>query len=364
MFTPHSTPAPVAFALVSLGDHARVRECLTALIAHEARTAFHVIWVVNASGLEPTDPPDAPDGVLVVPLATNLGWSGGLHIARASASGEFLAWVQDDVFLEPGWLDAMIETSDAHPDIGVFGSLICNGAGVPTGVQGGFTPPDLPVAHWNATDRTLEALPTSVEARAWVTSGGLFTRLSVWDEVGGPDPALWPLNHVDKDYCTHVRAHGHAVGLVPNARVRHDRNATGALPLRQYTGSRYGEILDRRWSHAVSAMGPVEARAVDHECSPWRGDDALAGAVQASQAMATRLLLPYLRWAEESYAAQRASALAEQEAALNARHAAELARREAELIDRHSRQLTAISQTVSWRVTAPLRAVRRAFRRR
>jgi GT2 family glycosyltransferase len=339
----------VAFCVVSLGDHGRARTCLSALIGHESQTAFHVIWVINASEVEaPPAAPEAPDGVVVVPLATNLGWSGGLHVARAHALGRFLVWVQDDVFLEDGWLDAMIEASNDNPDIGVLGSIVCNGAGVPTGAQGGYTPPGLPVDRWNDTDTTLEALPTTVAARAWVTSGGLFTRLSVWDEVGGPDPGLWPLNHVDKDYCTHVRAHGHGVALVPGARARHDRNSTGAMPLRRFVAPRYGEILDRRWSAAIAHMGPVEPKAVEHDCSPWR-EEGLAGAVHIAQAMATRLFVPYVKWSEEWYAARQAAALAEQEKAL---------------AERYSGHLAAMTRTVSWRVTAPLRAVRRVFRRR
>lgn len=364
MFTPHTSPAPVAFAVVSLGDHERARACLSALIGHESQTAFHVIWVINASDVEP--PPaisEAPEGVVVVPLATNLGWSGGLHVAREHATGRFLVWVQDDVFLEAGWLDAMIEASNDNPDMGTFGSVICSGAGIPSGVQGGYTPPGLPVQEWNTTDTTLEALPTTVAARAWVTSGGLFTRLSVWDEVAGPDPGLWPLNHVDKDYCTHTRAHGYGVALVPGARVRHDRTSSGALPLRYFTAARYGQLLDRRWSAAIERMGPVDAKAVEHDCSPWR-EGGLAGTIQTAQAMATRLLIPYVRWAEEWYAARHAAALGTQEASSLERHVTELASLEEALVDRHSRHLAAISRTVSWRVTAPLRAVRRLFRRR
>ena len=65
----------------------------------------------------------------------------------------------------------------------------------------------------------------------WVTSKGMFVRTAAWDDVGGPDPRTYPLGRVDMQFCTHVRAHGWTVALVPTATITHEggRSAPGLL---------------------------------------------------------------------------------------------------------------------------------------
>src|SRR4029079_14421760 len=95
----------------------RLRGCLDALRAHVSRHDFSVAVVVNADTPDGAPPDmDAPAGGLVDPVGVILGWSGGLHRARALTDAELLVWVQDDMVPEPGWLDALVDAADAHPE--------------------------------------------------------------------------------------------------------------------------------------------------------------------------------------------------------------------------------------------------------
>ncbi|WP_031262852.1 glycosyltransferase family 2 protein, partial [Curtobacterium sp. B18] len=51
-----------------------------------------------------------------------------------------------------------------------------------------------------------------------VAAGGMLVRRSVWNELGGFDPAL-PNVDAALDFCVRVRLAGHRVALVPEARV-------------------------------------------------------------------------------------------------------------------------------------------------
>ena len=175
--------------------------------------------MVNADSPEGAPPEvDAPEGVLVEPVPVNLGWAGGLHRARALTDAELLVWVQDDMVPEPGWLDALVDAADAHPEVGGFGAVRVDDEGggscaqrrsrgaVTTRSSCGTTPTRRPTT-----------LPADVTTYDWVTSKGFLTRAAAFDEVGGPIRGSWPLNHVDKEYCTHLRCHGWDVALVAAA---------------------------------------------------------------------------------------------------------------------------------------------------
>jgi GT2 family glycosyltransferase len=308
--------------------------------------SYEVVCVVNAVTDADRGTP-VPAGVGLAEYDANLGWVGGLHAARSLARGELLAWIQDDVVPEPGWLDAMVAAFDADADLGHAGAVVCDEDGVPQGHQAGYTPVGLPLAKWPSTDHELDALATETSARGWVTSGGSVTRTSVWDEVGGVDVRLWPLNYVDLAYSIHVRAHGYGVALVPDARVRHTRHASSTSYLLDFTNKRNIAHLEPLWREPSDQLGPVDARAVPHECNPWRGAP-IQDILDITVREASTFAVPFARAAAEEMASRDRLA---QEQVADAHHVA-------------ARAIASMQRTVSWRVTAPLRWLRRVGRRR
>ena len=272
MFVAFDRDVRVSLGVVTLGTPDRLRGCLDALRTHVSRHDFTVAVVVNADTADGAPPPavDAPEGVLVDPVAVNLGWAGGLHRSRALTDAELLVWVQDDMVPEPRWLDALVEAADAHPRVGVFGSVRVDERGPVLLHNAGPATPFDAVELWNDADRTIEELPSGVTAYDWVTSKGLLTRTSVFDEVSGPDPRLWPLNHVDKEYCTHVRAHGWDVALVPDARLTHGGGLSAPSPFRAFLAHWREPWLNQRLSPTVAALDGHTSARVEHPCADWR----------------------------------------------------------------------------------------------
>jgi GT2 family glycosyltransferase len=295
VFVPFQRDVRVSLGVVTLGTPDRLRGCLEALVGHESRHDFTVVVVVNADTPDGAPPElDLPEGVLADPVPVNLGWAGGLHRARAQTDAELLVWVQDDMTPEPGWLDAMVDAADAHPGVGAFGSVRVDEHGeVLLSNAGAAHPPD-DIDGWNDTDRTAERLPTSVTSYDWVTSRGLLTRARTFDDVGGPDPRIWPLSYSDKDYCTHVRCHGWDVALVPEARVRHTMLQTAPSQLRVFLLGWHAERLNRRWSAALAQVSGRSSAVVEHSCADWR--TTTAGPLEAAAgAEASRMVVPLSR---------------------------------------------------------------------
>jgi GT2 family glycosyltransferase len=391
----------VCLGVVTLGTPDRLRGCLDALRTHESRHDFTVAVVVNADTPDgaPRDV-DAPEGVLVDPVRVNLGWSGGLHRARSLTDAELFVWVQDDMVPEPGWLDALVDAADAHPGVGGFGAVRVDEDGRVVLHNAGRAEPADAVERWNDSDTTAETLPTAVTTYDWVTSKGFLTRTAVFDEVGGPDPRLWPLNHVDKEYCTHLRCHGYDVALVPDARLRHGGSESAPTAFRAFLAHWREPWVNQRWAAPVAALAGHSSAVIDHPCADWRSV-LLDQVANVGGAEASRMLVPMTRadaaaTAElRTHAANLEHALAEKTAhaanleamlaeatthagnlepmlAESAKHATNLeqalaaataerdrARRRARRLRRRVHRL---ESSATWRLTRPLRALRRRLR--
>jgi len=335
----------VHLGVVALGTPVRLRSCLDALVAHESEHDFVVSCLVNpATAYDGPLGVELPGGVHVERPGSNLGWSGGLHRLRGLSEGELFVWVQDDMTPMPGWLDALVDAADTHPQVGCFGALRVDEEDRVLLYNGGRAEPPDRVGAWNDSDTTAAHRPTEVTTLDWVTSKGCLTRTSVFDEVSGPDPRLWPLNHVDKDYCTHLRAHGWDVALVPGARLLHLGSQTAPSAFREFLGGWRDGWFDDRWGAAVAALQGRSSAQVEHPCAEWR--ELRVDAVEAASGQAaTRMLVPFARdraAAEDHRRRQRRK--------LRRRLRASKAR------------LAAVESSLGYRLAAPLRRAARRLR--
>lgn len=290
----------ISLGVVTLGAPARLAGCLEALVGHASHHDFTVSVVVNADSARGSIAPEVPTGVAVLQSDGNLGWAGGLQLARAHTAAELFVWVQDDMLPAPGWLDALVDAADRTPGAAAFGSVRVDGAGAPILPNAGAALPVDSVNEWSSTDHTDVELPAGVAAYDWVTSKGLLTRTAAFDEVGGPDPRLFPLYHVDKEYSTHLRCHGYDVVLVPDARLWHAQSQSSAPELRAFVAEWRDGVFNDRWSGPLGALAGRSSGVVDHPCRDWVVEaDPLTTAVGLE---ASRMLVPYMRDRERAMA--------------------------------------------------------------
>jgi N-acetylglucosaminyl-diphospho-decaprenol L-rhamnosyltransferase len=346
MFAPADRHPRADIQVIARGDSPRLRACLDALVAHVADIPFSITCVVNPTGRQDVALTDLPDGVRVLSPELNLGWAGGLHLARSRTTAEFLVWAQEDIIVADGWLDALVAMAGRHPGAGAIGSVeVDPETRAPSGYAGGYAEPPESVAGWNDTD-VLRAGEPSHLPLDWITSKGMLTRAAAFDDVRGPDPRLYPLNHVDKDYSVHLRSHGWQLFLAPEAQLFHEGSRSAPALFRRFLLEWQEPGFDRRWGAVARELGRGSARAVDHECATWDAGS-MADIERLCGREASLMLVPAAQ-----YASRQIDGLRGEDDALRGE------------VDRLRGEVDALKASTSWRITAPLRAVRLIGRRR
>jgi GT2 family glycosyltransferase len=195
---------------------ALTQRCLVALGSGD----FEVIVVDDASSDETAQSLANPGGRLrVVRHTVNQGFATSCNHGAAVASGEFLVFLNNETLPRPGWLTALIEYADAHPEAAVVGSKLVypdntiQHAGVvicqdryPRHIYTGF-----PAEH-----------PAVNKSRQFqiVTGASMLVRRSAFGQVGGFDPAFRN-GFKDVDFCLRLREAGYQIHYCPRSTVEH-----------------------------------------------------------------------------------------------------------------------------------------------
>jgi GT2 family glycosyltransferase len=220
------------------------------------RIPFETIVVLNeANRYVETGLRQAVTGVEVVSSRVNLGLAGAGNRGRNLARGEFLVLLHDDAAIEPGWLEALVEAADAHPEAGAIGSkaILPNGrlqhAGFILWRDGNVS------LAWVGQAPT----PTAVDRLRPVDFCGtssLLVRATAWDAVGGLDEQFYPAYYVDVDLCMALRRCRFTVLYQPASRILHHKGASTSPRFRAFLMDRNRELFREKWAAALEDQEP------------------------------------------------------------------------------------------------------------
>lgn len=201
------------------------RRCLETILADPPATSFEVLVVDDASEDEtPGLLAGQPAHVRSIRREQRGGFATACNDGAAEAGGELLAFLNNDTEPRPGWLDALVEHADAHPEAAAVGAkllfpdgtvqhagvAICQD-GRPRHVYAGF-PADHP-----AVER-----PRAFQA---VTAACMLVRRPAFEQAGGFDPAFRNALE-DVDLCLRLRETGAQVHYCPTSVVTHLESAS------------------------------------------------------------------------------------------------------------------------------------------
>jgi GT2 family glycosyltransferase/glycosyltransferase involved in cell wall biosynthesis len=210
---------PVASIVVPLLDHrAGPEDCLRSLLALLDRTPFEIIVVDARSVQHGWDALAAPPHVQVVRGEGSGGRPAAGNVGAATASGEILVFVHQDVVVYAGWLDALVATITTERTVGQVGSLILDETGQVLDA-GGLVQPDGTAQPFG---RGLP--PDSGFVRAFrdvdYCNGASFAiRAEMFERLGGFDPRYAPAHFEDVDLSFAVRALGLRTVLQPRSQA-------------------------------------------------------------------------------------------------------------------------------------------------
>lgn len=265
----------VSIVIPTLGNPL-IRRCLHSLRQNVTTAIAHEIVVV-ANGPSAAHLASAvtlfSSPVRLLPSVANLGFGGGCNLGAAATSGEFLVFLNDDIEVLPGWLEALVETADRHPDAGAVGSLIL----FPDGViqeAGAIT--------WRDGSTLCVGRGESIGANPYdfvrpvdyCSACSLLVRRQPWEALGGFDPRFFPAYYEDVDLCFGLARAGYRTFFQPRSRALHRETASSTTPRRDFLVLRNRETFRRKWARELEACepaAPTEPRAVARAAQRVRG---------------------------------------------------------------------------------------------
>lgn len=288
----------VSFIIPVLDQLALTQACLASLKSTlPAGLAHEIILVDDGSGAETREFLRAlPPPHVVLFNDRNLGYAAANNRAARVAQGEFLALLNNDLVLTPGWLEPMLAAFAAHPRAGVVGNIqLAADTGEVDHAGMIFRDGGYPIHHRESV-AAAQARGALVEFPL-VTAACCLVRREWFVRTGGFDES-YKNGFEDSDLCLRAREDGFVNLLATTSVIRHHISRSSGRGAHEY---RNAEKFLARW-------GPRSA-ALEKQ---WALDDARAHAAREAR----RFFAPILRRVGFGPAAlrrrHRAALLAEQ----------------------------------------------------
>lgn len=208
--------------IVVYNAQADLARCLRSLAA-AGHPQDEIIVVDNASRDGSADMVESAfPAVRLVRSASNVGFGEGNNLGAAQARGRYLAFLNPDTEVTPGWLDALIAALESSPRVGMATAKILlreereriNTCGGDTHLTG------LTLCRGMGQQRDEMAEPAAVGA---VSGAAFVMRRALFRQVGGFDGSFF-MYMEDTDLSWRVRLAGYTCLYAPEAVVYHRYN--------------------------------------------------------------------------------------------------------------------------------------------
>lgn len=200
--------------------------CLQALQALDwPAERLEILCIDNASADGSIDRiREAVPGVRVVDSGANRGFAGGCNVGAALATGEFLAFVNNDARPDPRWVAAAVAQFEGSPQIACVASKVLDWDGQHIDyVDGSLT--WYGMGYKRETERPDDGSYDTGRDVLFGTGSGVLFRAEVFREVGGFDESFF-MFFEDVDLGWRLNLLGHRVRYVPESIVFHKHHAS------------------------------------------------------------------------------------------------------------------------------------------
>lgn len=265
LYDPAASIPPQVTIIIPVFDHfEETLNCLKSFIGNRERTTFEIILIDDGSTDETSAVFSCCKRIRYVRNEENLGFLRSCNKAASLAIGEFIVFLNNDTYVMPGWLDAIIATFRDAPDIGLVGSKLVFPDGTLQEAGGVIWEDGTGITFGRGADPNTPEF-SYLRETDYCSGASLCIPRSLWTELGGFDELFAPAYYEDTDLAFRVRQHGYAVVCQPFSRVVHIEGATSGTDIS--SGVKQNQELNRhkfiaRWGHVLSSHGkpsqPVE----------------------------------------------------------------------------------------------------------
>ncbi len=232
-------------------------DCLKSIAAALPQRSFEIIIVDDTSSDETLLASLVLYGAIrVVRNTSNLGFVRTCNAGAAVARGKYLLFLNNDTLVKENWLDALVDTFEQVPNIGIAGSRLLFPDGTLQEAGGiiwrlgdgrnwgrGGNPTDLAFSYLRDVD--------------WVSCAALMIERPLFEALNGFDELYVPAYYEDTDLAFRVRALGKRVVVQPASDIIHlegvsNGTDTAGTGLKRYQVANHTKFY-QRWKHVLAA---------------------------------------------------------------------------------------------------------------
>lgn len=211
----------VSVIVLSWNGLAYLGKCLTALSVQSYPT-YDVLVVDNGSEDGSADFIESHfPSVRVIRNPKNLGVAAGWNIGLANVRAEILAFVNQDLIVEPNWLSQMISQFLTNPQIGVLGCKLLYPDKKTIQHAGGWVEYPRGLGQHYGRDEPDSGQFDEVREVEYVTGAAFGIRKECLGAIGTFDEGFFPAYYEDVDICLRARRRGYQVVYAPGAVAYH-----------------------------------------------------------------------------------------------------------------------------------------------
>ncbi len=214
---------PLSIVVVNYNGGERLSSCLESILL-DTPQAQQIIVVDNDSNddsrINLSDVATQHPEITILLSQRNLGYAGAVNLALDKALGEFIAVLNMDTIVKPGWTKAPLAFLKDHPHVGAVNPLIVlvdgkhvNAAGQDIHVTGlGFN---------RGLGQRVERIGLTPLRVSGIQGGAFFIRRALLQKIGGMDAAGF-LYHEDVNLSWLLQLMGFELYCIPQGMVLHD----------------------------------------------------------------------------------------------------------------------------------------------
>jgi O-antigen biosynthesis protein len=248
-----TVPRPeVSVVIVAYGGLAWTERALAALLDH-TDPVYELIVVDNPAGDGTSELlAREVEGAVLLLNATNVGFSAACNQGAAHARGRYLAFLNNDLFVHPGWLPPLLEALESHPSVVAAGPCFLNLDGTLQEAGALLSRSGAPLDYGSGDDprRPVHRFPRTVD---YLAGACLLVRRSTFCATGGFDTAFGLGYYEDSDLCLRLAAAGGRTVYEPRSVVTHVRGGSGATGSLQNLVLRNQALFEERWRRVLAA---------------------------------------------------------------------------------------------------------------
>jgi GT2 family glycosyltransferase len=225
----HPENSSVSVIVVSYNGSDHIKECLESLCRCSPVGTTEICVVDNGSSDDSVRIAKSfaaqHGSVLVLESATNRGYAGGVNFALPHVNGDYIVVLNQDMVVEPGWLNQPVSLLEASPEVGAVSPMmvlydspdLINSLGQNVHVTGlGFN-------RWLGHPRA-DAGNTPFPVSG-IHGGAFVIRRTILDQIGGWDDTGF-LYHEDVELSWLLHVTGSEIYCAPGSVVRHKYHLT------------------------------------------------------------------------------------------------------------------------------------------